>query len=73
MSICRIVETGATPEQYDQVTERLGVGESPPPGAELHLAALADKERSASSKSGTRARKPSGSPRGFAAPARRSA
>jgi hypothetical protein len=42
MSICRVIETGATPEQYDQVTERLGIGDSPPPGARFHLAAVAD-------------------------------
>ncbi len=42
MAICRIIQTGAKPEQYDQVTERLGIGESPPPGAELHIAAVAD-------------------------------
>jgi hypothetical protein len=42
MAICRMIETGARPEQYDQVTERLGIGDSPPPGAQLHVAALAD-------------------------------
>jgi hypothetical protein len=42
MAICRIIQTGATPEQYDQVTERLGTGESPPPGADLHIAAVAE-------------------------------
>jgi hypothetical protein len=42
MAICRIIETGATPAQYDQVTERLGIGDSPPPGAQFHVAALAD-------------------------------
>jgi hypothetical protein len=41
MAICRIIETGATPEQYDQVTERLGIGDSPPAGAQLHAAAIA--------------------------------
>ena len=39
MAICRIIETGATPEQYDQVRSRLGIGDSPPPGASLHIAA----------------------------------
>jgi hypothetical protein len=39
MAICRIIETGVPPEQYDQVRERLGVGDSPPPGASLHIAA----------------------------------
>jgi hypothetical protein len=42
MAICRIVETGATPEQYDQVSERLGIGDSPPPGAQFHVAAVGD-------------------------------
>jgi hypothetical protein len=39
MAICRIVETGATPEEYDQVRSHVGVGESPPPGASLHIGA----------------------------------
>jgi hypothetical protein len=42
MPICRIVETGATPEQYDQVTARLGIGDRPPPGAQLHVAVVTD-------------------------------
>jgi len=45
MAICRSIETGATPEQYDQVSERLGLGDSPPPGAELHVAAIGDDGR----------------------------
>ncbi|HZT92209.1 MAG TPA: hypothetical protein VFA05_09235 [Gaiellaceae bacterium] len=40
MAICRIIETGATPEQYDQVRERVGVGpDNPPPGGRVHIAA----------------------------------
>ena len=42
MAICRIIETGATPEQYDRVSERLGLGEAPPPGAQMHVAAVGD-------------------------------
>ena len=42
MAICRIVETGRTPEEYDQVRAKVGVGDSPPPGAKLHIAALGD-------------------------------
>ncbi len=42
MAICRIIQTGATPEQYDQVSERIGMGDSPPPGAQFHVAALAE-------------------------------
>jgi hypothetical protein len=39
MAICRIVDTGATPEQYDQVRAQVSAGDSPPPGSQLHLAA----------------------------------
>ena len=39
MAICRIIEAGATPEQYDEVRSRLGVVDTPPPGAQLHIAA----------------------------------
>jgi hypothetical protein len=40
MAVCRIIETGATPEQYEQVRSKLGVDESnPPPGVQIHLAA----------------------------------
>jgi hypothetical protein len=42
MPICRIVESGATPEEYDRIRERLGIGDVPPPGASLHIAARAD-------------------------------
>ena len=42
MAICRIIETGATPEQYDQVSERLVIAASPPPGAQFHVAAVGD-------------------------------
>lgn len=39
MAICRIIEAGATPEQYDQVRARVGARDSLPPGASLHIAA----------------------------------
>ena len=40
MAVCRIIDTGATPDQYDQVRTRLGVdGRNPPPGATIHIAA----------------------------------
>jgi hypothetical protein len=39
MAICRIIETGATPEQYEQIRDKLGVGESLPSGASVHIAA----------------------------------
>jgi hypothetical protein len=42
MAICRIIETGATPEQYDQVRAKLGVNDAPPPGNSLHVAALGE-------------------------------
>ena len=42
MAICRMIETGATPEQYDQVRSRLGVDDSPPAGGQLHIAARGD-------------------------------
>ena len=42
MAICRIIETGRTPEEYDQVRAKVGIGESPPAGANLHIAALGE-------------------------------
>jgi hypothetical protein len=43
MSICRIIETPATPEQYDQMRTRLGVDENNlPPGGKVHIAAKGD-------------------------------
>ena len=33
MAICRIIETGATPQQYDQVRSKLGVEDNPPQAA----------------------------------------
>ena len=42
MAICRIIETGATPQQYDQVRSKLGVEDNPPPGGLIHIAAKTD-------------------------------
>jgi hypothetical protein len=43
MAICRVVETGATPEQYEQVRSKLGVEEgSAPPGGLVHIAAIGE-------------------------------
>ena len=42
MATARIVETRITPEEYDQMRERLGVGDTPPPGGLVHVAALGD-------------------------------
>jgi hypothetical protein len=40
MAICRIIETGVTPEEYEQVGARPGLGDGPPSGSQLHVAAL---------------------------------
>lgn len=40
MASARIVETQITPDEYDQMRERLGVGDTPPPGGVFHLAAI---------------------------------
>ena len=42
MAICRIIETGATPDQYEQVRARVGLGDEVPPGGVLHIAAKGD-------------------------------
>ena len=42
MAICRIIETGATPEEYERVRNELAVGDGPPPGSSLHVAAVGD-------------------------------
>ena len=42
MATARIIETRITPEEYDQMRERLGVGDTPPPGGLLHVAALGE-------------------------------
>ena len=42
MAICRIIETGRTQEEYDQVRTNLGTGDSLPAGSTLHIAALGD-------------------------------
>jgi hypothetical protein len=42
MAICRIVETGATPDRYDAVREAVGIRDSTPPGGLLHIAARAE-------------------------------
>jgi hypothetical protein len=41
-AIARIIETGITPGEYDQMRERLGMADSPPPGAVLHVASVGD-------------------------------
>jgi hypothetical protein len=42
MTVCRIIEAGVTPEQYDQVREQLGLGDTPPPGSSFHVAGRDD-------------------------------
>ena len=42
MAIARIVETRITAEEYDQMRDRLGVGDAPPPGGVFHVAALGE-------------------------------
>jgi hypothetical protein len=43
MAVCRIIETGATADQYEQVRSKLGVDESnPPPGGQIHIAVKGD-------------------------------
>ncbi len=42
MAIARIVETRITPEEYDQMRERLGMDDTPPPGGAFHVAALGE-------------------------------
>lgn len=42
MAICRMIETGATPDHYEQVRARVGVGDEVPPGGVLHIAARGD-------------------------------
>ena len=42
MAIARIIETEITREEYDQMRERLAVGDTPPPGSSVHVAAVGD-------------------------------
>jgi hypothetical protein len=38
----RFVKTGITPDEYDQMREKLGVGDTPPPGGVFHAAAVGE-------------------------------
>lgn len=42
MQVARIVQTGITADEYDQMRERLGIVDTPPPGGVFHLAALGE-------------------------------
>jgi hypothetical protein len=57
VAIARIIETRITPAEYDQMRVLLGIGDTPPPGGLFHVAAIGE-DGSASSRFGTRARRP---------------
>ena len=42
MSTARFIKTGLTPDEYDQMREKLGVGDTPPPGGVYHAAAVGE-------------------------------
>ena len=42
VAIARIVETQITPEEYEQMRERLGMGDTPPPGGLFHVAGVGE-------------------------------
>ena len=42
MATARFVKTGLTPDEYDQMRERLGIGDAPPAGGVFHGAAVGD-------------------------------
>ncbi|MHB8470977.1 MAG: hypothetical protein ACYDCH_14660 [Gaiellaceae bacterium] len=42
MASARIIDTGITPGEYDVMRERLGVGDTPPPGGAFHVAAIGE-------------------------------
>ena len=42
MATARFVKTGITPDEYDQMRETLGVGDTPPPGGVFHAAAVGE-------------------------------
>ena len=42
VAIARIIETQITSEEYEQMRERLGVGDTPPAGGAFHVAAIGD-------------------------------
>jgi hypothetical protein len=41
-AVARIIETGITPGEYDQMRERLGMADTPPPGGVLHVATIGE-------------------------------
>ena len=42
MASARFVKTGITPNEYDQMRETLGVGDTPPAGSLFHVAAVGE-------------------------------
>jgi hypothetical protein len=39
MAVCGIIDTGVSPEQYEKVRDKVGAGDNPPDGGQLHIAA----------------------------------
>ena len=42
VATARFVKTGITPDEYDQMRETLGVGDTPPAGGVFHAAAVGE-------------------------------
>ena len=42
VATARFVQTGITPDEYDQMREKLGVGDTPPAGGVFHAAAVGE-------------------------------
>ena len=42
MATARFVKTGITRDEYDQMREKLGVGDTPPAGGVFHAAAVGE-------------------------------
>ncbi len=42
MPTARIIDTRITPAEYDQMREKLGIGDTPPAGGVFHVAAIGD-------------------------------
>jgi hypothetical protein len=42
VATARFVKTGITPDEYDQMRETLGVGDTPPAGGVFHAAAIGE-------------------------------
>ena len=42
MATARFVQTGITADEYDQIREKLGVGNTPPAGGLFHAAAVGE-------------------------------